>query len=452
MRRVGLGAAAAVAALAGCGWSSSSNCGVPAARLSGERGSAISSAIRFLHGAQVQADEPAWAGQDYAGDWPQCFGFFGRPPFLRDVSPFMAAFVHHALTFVTPGHRDALGLTDEDIALAAEMRRAAIELMLRFQAGTDRADAGTFGFWPPRRADLVAEHGLLSWLWVNTLPGPAWFGDLGPINLPLWPPHLAIRADADCTATAYAALLDASVLDGGPAVTDPMEHFFSDWRDLGQVPRRNAPSWLVADSRAFLTWLAYTDEPLSPGPNDVDIVVNANVLHALGRFGRLDAAGVADSIGVINSAVSGGIHRSGADRLSQYYPDNHMLHYSVARALREGGVSDLAPAAALLTSDLLGSAQADSAGRVFWDRGDPHLNTALAAAALADGGFTGETLDRAIEYLIAEQNPETGAWRAGVFFVGRFDNGIEVSWVSSAVTTAFALEAICKQRLAVQGR
>ena len=76
----------------------------------------------------------------------------------------------------------------------------------------------------------------------------------------------------------------------------------------------------------------------------------------------------------------------------------------------------------------------------------------MAAAALADGGFAGETLVRAIDYLIAEQNPETGAWRAGVFFVGRFDNGIEASWVSPAVTTAFALEAICKHRLAVQSR
>ncbi len=452
MRRVGLGALMAVSSLAGCGWSPTSNCGVPATRLSLDSGSAISAAIRYLHGSQVQADESAWAGHDYAGDWPQCFGFFGRPPFLRDVSPFMAAFVHHALTFVTPDNRDVIGLTDEDIALAGEMRSAAIELMLRFKAGNDRADAGTFGFWPARSTDLVAENGLLSWLWVNTLPGPVWFGDLAPINLPLWPPHLAIRTDADCTATSYVALLDAAMLDGGPGVETPIEHFFSDWRDLGQVPRRNSPSWLEPNSGAFLTWLAYTDDQRDPAPNDVDVVVNANVLHALGRFGRLDAVRVTDAISVINSAVTGGIHRTGADRLSQYYPDNHMLHYSVARALREGGVTELAPAVALLISDLLASARTDAAGRVFWDRGDPHLNTALAAAALADGGFAGDTLDRAIEYLMAEQNPETGAWRAGVFFVGRFDNGIEASWVSPSVTTAFALEAICKHRLALQGR
>jgi len=442
---------AVVALLAGCGWSPSSDCGAPPARLAGGSGSAISAAIRYLHDSQMQTDQPVWAGQDYAGDWPQCFGFFARPPFVRDVSPFMAAFIHHALSFVTPANRDALDLTDEDIAAAQEMRRAAVELMLRFRAADDQPDAGTFGFWPRRRADLLAEQGFWSWVWANTLPGPEWFGDLAPINLPLWPPHLAITADADCTATAYAALMDASILDGGPAVTAPIEHYFEDWRDLGQVPRRNVPSWLAADSGAFLTWLAYTDDPLAPAPNDVDVVVNANVLHALGRYGRLDAAGVADSIRMINSAVAGGIHRTGSDRLSEYYPDNHMLHYSVARAVAEGGVAGLSPAAGLLMSDLLASAETDASGRVFWDRGDPHLNTALAAAALADGGFSGETLDRAIDFLVANQDPRTGAWDAGVFFVGRFDNGVEAAWVSRAVTTAFALEAICRHRLLSAG-
>ena len=89
--------------------------------------------------------------------------------------------------------------------------------------------------------------------------------------------------------------------------------------------------------------------------------------------------------------------------------------------------------------------QVDDLGRCFWDRGDSDLNTAFAALALLASGDHLDIADCAIDYLISRQNSGTGAWEAGVFFRGRFETGLEAVWVSEALTTAMALEALCKR-------
>ena len=40
---------------------------------------------------------------------------------------------------------------------------------------------------------------------------------------------------------------------------------------------------------------------------------------------------------------------------------------------------------------------------------------------------------------------------AGVFFRGRYEGGHETVWISSALTTAMAIEAVVSYRLAVEG-
>lgn len=442
-------------ALCGCGLLDSGmltdDCGGSLPPASTEPLSPIAKALRYLEFTQLKEDQLDVNVVDYAGDWPQCFAFRRSGPFTRDASPFMATFIHHALALITEDNRDFLGLTDAYIDSAAGMRAAAVNLMLRFEAGPGCPDAGAFGFWPHLQTHRSIFDVFLSILASVALPGPELMGVLAPINVSFYPPELAIPTDADDTASIYAVLLDHALLDGGREVEVEFERFFSDWRDLGQVPRRNNPQWLPPTSGAFLTWLAYHDDPDTPNVNDVDLVVNSNVLYALGRYGKLDTPGVAEAIDLINTALQAGVHVTDPDTLSLYYPDNFALHYCVSRAYREGGVSDLAPAVSVLTNDLLDSVQIDEAGRHFWDRGDAHLNTAFAVLALVAADYQGEVVERAIEYLLSEQNPDTGAWAPGVFFVGQLNEGVEALWVSPAFTTAVVVEALAKQRMATGG-
>jgi hypothetical protein len=347
-----------------------------------------------------------------------------------------------------------LGVAADQIAEAHEMRMKAIQFMGRFQMPVDMPGAGTFGFWPRRHPGWLPGDILLGGLFSLWFVGPRFMGDLAPLNISFYPSSLDIVPDADVTSTVYAALRDHANLDGGAEVTVPFERFFSDWRDTGKVPRRNNPSWLEPASGAFLTWLAYDSPSARPAPNDVDIVVNADVLFALGRFGRLDTPGVRESIAIINSAIRSGAFRTGPADISLYYPDNLALHYTVTRAWREAGVADLAPAADLLLEDLLATVTTNAQGHHFWDRGDPHLNTAFGMLALMNADVDGkyqDIVDSAADFLVVQQNPKDGSWDAGDFFVGRSDNGAQAIWSSKALTTAMALEALCRHRLQAPG-
>jgi hypothetical protein len=442
----------AAAMLAGCGAVDlfQTECDTPVPAAPARQSAPIQRALYYLASTQLQVDQQLWSRSDYAGDWPQCFTLTGRGLYVRDVSPFMAAFIHHALALVNEANAEALGVAPDQIAEARGMRRKAIQFMGRFQTPPDAPGAGTFGFWPRRQPGWLPGDILLGGLFSLWFGGPRFMGNLEPLNISFFPPALDIVPDADVTSTVYAALRDHADLDGGLEVTVPFERFFADWRDTGQVPRRNNPSWLEPASGAFLTWLPYDSPPAQPAPNDVDIVVNADVLFALGRFGRLDTAGVRASVAMINTALQSGALRTDPADISLYYPDNLALHYTVTRAWREGGVSDLAPSVELLLDNLLATVAANAQGQHFWDRGDPHLNTAFGMLALMNADVDGkyeDIIDGAADFLIAQQDPTDGSWDAGAFFVGRSDNGAQAVWSSKALTTAMALEALCRQRL-----
>jgi hypothetical protein len=327
------------------------------------------------------------------------------------------------------------------------MRTAAVDLMYRFQAHPEGPDAGTFGFWPYQRTCRLPRDVFLSHLVDALVSGPEFLGVRSPANITFFPDDLAIQSDADVTSNVYAVLLDHARLDGGPEVTERFERFFADWRDLGQVPRRNNPDWLEPHGGAFLTWLAYHDTPGMWTPNDVDLVVNANVLYCLGRSGRLDTPGADDAIQLIKGALEDGVHLVDPDSLALYYPYNHILHYCVTRAFAEGEVGNLAPAVAVLQEDLLLSVRMEGGGHYYWDRGDPELNTALAVAALLYAGVSGDVVEGAVDYLISEQD-DSGGWRAGAFFRGRTDDGVTATWSSPAFATAMVLEALLLHQLA----
>ncbi len=411
----------------------------------------IGRALAFLRAQQVQ--EPlailvdGETVRDYPGDWPQFFSLRGRPAIrVRDASPFMVAFIHHSLTHVVEENRVPLGLSRRDVRAARDMRRRAVALLSRFESPTGAPDAGTFGFWPydqyPEAPKPAVERALVSWL-----RGPILGGARVPLNLRVFPSPLAIPSDADVTATTYAALLDHSRLDGGPAKNVPFQEFVVDWRDLGDVPRRLNPAWLPPASGAFLTWLTYREPGAPLFPNDVDLVVNANVLFALGRHDRLDVPGVPEAAELIRVVTALGLHRDRFEELTEYYPDNFVFHYAVSRAYHEGGVTSLAPAVEILADDLETSAIERADGTAYWDRGAPHLNTAFAILTLLNAGRESPLVARAAAYLASEQN-RAGGYDAAPFFFGRADGGQVFEFSSTAFTTGMVLEALARTALA----
>jgi len=415
------------------------------------RSTAIERALDFLARNQVTAQFNTEIGvngfRDYEGNWPQHF-YFEDFPILRipDASPFMVAFVHHALTHINAESLPGLGLDSSDQLTAQTMRIHAVDFLQRFESPANTLDAGTYGFWP-ENPDLNAEEPLLAEVFLEILQGPVLMGSRTPLNLAVYPNALALPSDADVTGAVYAALEDHARLDGGPTVNEPFEQFFADWRDDGTVPRRLNPDWLPDASGAFFTWLNYQESSVAPVPNDVDLVVNATVLYTLGRSGHLNTPGVNEAVALINNVTAQGIHRTAFDEITDYYPDNFAFEYFVTRAFFEGNVIDLQPAVEILADDIEQSAQTNTAGDTFWDRGDPHLNTAFAVLTLLNAGRDTPLIRGGIDYLLAEQNPQTGGWDESVFFIARVDSGRQVNWASESLTTAIALEALCRYKL-----
>jgi hypothetical protein len=266
------------------------------------------------------------------------------------------------------------------------------------------------------------------------------------MNLSIYPSTLAIPSDADVTATTYAALLDDAIFDQGPGTHVAFERFFVDWRDTGIVPRRLNPLWLPPASGAFLTWLTYRDPPLPRFPNDVDLVVNANVLYALGRYDRLNVPGVAEAVSFINSVIASGLYLERLNEISEYYPDNLAFQYVVSRAFHEGKVAALGTAVGTLADDLEATVTIRADGTALWDKGAPHLNTAFAIITLLNAGRDTPIIDRAIDYLVAEQNSQ-GGFDEATFFFGRADGGQVFEFTSESFTTAMVLEALALHQM-----
>jgi hypothetical protein len=415
-----------------------------ASKATGEPRTPIQRALAYLYSTQLRAPlDVVVDGRrvlDFAGDWPQSFTPADDDSVqVRDVSPFTVVFIHHALAQLSAR---VFGLTAFDLELARVMRRRAIRFVRTFESPAGTPDAGTFAFWP-YDIDPAVPGPLLTVLLTSWLRGPILGGQRVPINMPAYPRTLAIPSDADVTATTYASLLDDAVVDGGMGSQVPFERFFADWRDLGAVPRRVNPAWLAPASGTFLTWLTYRAQPLPLFPNDVDLVVNANVLYALGRYRRLNVPGVAEAVAYINLVSALGLHRRRLAEFTQYYPDNFVFQYAVSRAFHEGRIPQLEPAIRIMADDLERSAILRADGAVYWDHGDPQLNTAFAVLTLLNAGRRAALVARAVDYLVAEQDP-LGGFEPGTFFLARTDSGVTFHFSSAAFTTAMAVEALAR--------
>jgi hypothetical protein len=177
------------------------------------RRSPIQRELGWLRHTPVTAEqEQAFEGRNWSGNWRQYLSPELLPALrIRDVSPFIAVFVHHSLALAREENAAALELTAKDLAAARLMRRRAVQFMERFRSQPPHLDAGTFRFWPlasdPHRIEQCA---LLGWFLQVTVGGDDFHGDCAPINLWTFPPGYQIPTDADTSATIYVALMTAA--------------------------------------------------------------------------------------------------------------------------------------------------------------------------------------------------------------------------------------------------
>ncbi len=413
------------------------------------RNSAIARGLEFLSNTQVTCAEERETGRDWAGNWPITVRPnvpFGAIPVV-EIAAGLPAYVHTSLAVVHEGTQAALGLTDADVARTRAMRRRVWPFLERFRS--PGPDPTSYGWWPRLRRENRGLAVPMAALLEAQMQGPRFHGDRTAVNIPAYPSSLAVFPDTDDTALVLAARVDASRLDGHPAIKRPIAALFTPWRDLRGVPRR-LPAWLEAGSGAFLTWMM----PPARGRagNDVDVAVNANILWALGRYGELESAGVRQTVGLIERVVRERRFRSEA-ALSPWYP-RLTTHFAVARACTEGPVPALASATAALVQDIVDDARWAADGTVSWGcRGtaEEARDVSLALLTLLHGGYRGPLLDAACRRLRQLQDPRTGGWPACVVVWGTADSGIRTIWTTAALSTALSIEALCRARL-VGGR
>lgn len=410
--------------------------------------SAIGRAIEYLYRTQVAVPNEGKAGGDWAGNWPQTVHFTALPGYrVREISPYIPTYIHHALTLIVADHAAALDLTADDLARAQQMRRRAVRFMKRFRIKLDDPAVGAFGFWPDRDPYRSLSERLVGGLTRHLLIGPRQYGRLAPPYLRAFPPEFQVWPDADDTAVVYVALRAHAELDAGPVVTAPIQTLFARWRDLGQAVR-GPPAWLEPGSGAFLTWMP---PPFAPAiENDVDLMVNANVLFALARYRGLDTPGVAEAIDLITRATQERRHRR-PETLSIYSPSSLVFHYIVSRAYYDGPVPGLGPAVKILADELVQGAVVAADGTVSWNHVDPHLDTAFAVLTLLNAGRSGPLVDGGIRFLRAAQDRRQGNWRAAPLFQGETGSKLVIQWTSPALTTALALEALSRYALLQAG-
>ena len=305
-----------------------------------------------------------------------------------------------------------------------------------------------------------------------------------------------IPADADDTALATAALELASAFDGSPRPPLDYSEELISWRDLSRSLEDGRDQWKGKNSGGFLTWLK--DENLtrderfkSPetgviplGVNNVDCVVNANALLALGMQGL----GESPAAGDVGHLMARAVEQHSWPECGLYYPQRMIFPYALTRAYRDGQVRSPAIKSAMrrLLYDLLRE-QRDLAfgnparGGAFPGGEDPtfDLSTGLGLASLlnigesiaAEAGVIDayhQAITSAVRYLVASQqstqinfsttfnrdndqflfpNPFDKArkWHSGVFFSA--SNWKLAQWRSDAYTVAIVLEALTKYAL-----
>ncbi|MCP6718944.1 MAG: hypothetical protein KJI71_01755 [Patescibacteria group bacterium] len=208
--------------------------------------------------------------------------------------------------------------------------------------------------------------------------------------------------DLDDTACALAALFKYSpkIIDGAA-----MGKFIMTLTALEEKEGGPYRTWLVRPD-AEEVW------------QDVDLAVNSNIAYFL----SLQDVSLDNFNTLIERAID--------DRnySSPYYPSEYPIIYFISRFYRGDKIQKII--------DFLLSKQ-DGDGK--WDN---PLNTALVISAFFNFGFGPDKLEKSISYLIKKGQP--GFWMPYVFCIDPAIKGRKYYAGSSALTTAFCLEALEK--------
>lgn len=329
-----------------------------------------------------------------------------------------------------------------------------------------------------------SDAGYRFWSWATSgldVPSRSWISALlNPQTNPYgYDAAFNVPNDADDTAVAVAIqLVHGYRYPNAPNTLKPntqllwtLTQFRDEANRTQDDPRTNWKG--PVGSGAFLTWLK--DERLdtfgSPqsgviplGVNNVDCVVNANALFALGLIQAQDWPGFAQASALMQQAAT---TKAWQNKCGLYYPQRMIFPYSLSRAYRDGGVQNAATQTAveMVLHQLLNEQHPSGS---FEGGADPtrQVSTALAAIALLNIGRDkaldlqreadfDQALEKAIAYLLQTRQPyelsnspnEVGyVWDAGLFFSASFWDFAQ--WRSQAYTAAMVIEALTKYLLA----
>ncbi|MFZ9596360.1 MAG: hypothetical protein ACO3A2_09815 [Bdellovibrionia bacterium] len=444
---------------------------------------------------------------------------------VQDSNLFMTASTSYPLYFfdeseVLESGSDRSGSVQRrEEHVVERMRGQALESILSYRRGS------AFSFWPelpgsssaarrvgPLNIPMALAYGQTISKMIPGIPKASgnsafseWFEDAFDRSLnPYGVDALAnIPNDADDTSLAIALLQLGHRLDAKPAPDLAFLNELLQWRDQNRSLEDGRDGWKGKDSGGFLTWfkdenLGRSGRFLSPdtgviplGVNNVDCVVNANALFALGLMG-------VDSLDPIVIQVSELMSRAASLRLwpecGLYYPQRMIFPYVLSRAYRDAGIQNepMKQAMNRLLFDLIReqldyAKQNAHAQGAFWGGEDStvDLSTALALSTLLNIGSDlaktagvlpqyEKAIEQAVAYLIQNQiedrvshdstfrmKPAAGTPKADLgsrFHPGssrqsrKWDSGLFFSaskwslaqWRSEAYTTAIVVEALTK--------
>lgn len=248
------------------------------------------------------------------------------------------------------------------------------------------------------------------------------------------PQFAALPVDLDDTACISSVLSRNGVAVPGNAsllLANRDEHgLFRTWLIPRWPAPRHAGYWRVAARRWRMPLHARGFWRTSAEPGDVDMVVNAHVLHHLGDGPHAEPV-VARLIDVVR--------RGEEDRCDKWYRSAFLFHASLARCIRVG-VTGLRVVREEACSRIVDGVRQD--GSV----GDGSADAAFAVMALADWDAASDERAQMCAHLGAVQATD-GSWPAEpVYYGGPRHHPAVPAWGSRELTTGLCLEALVRGR------
>lgn len=223
------------------------------------------------------------------------------------------------------------------------------------------------------------------------------------------------------------------------------------WRaEETPFPSWNIPRLLVNNATFLFPYSTLYPKAFTPyipyGSNDVDAVVNANVLSALGANGEYNAVGIDDAIEFIERKIE----KKKWSRAGIYYPNRYNLHYSVLKAYNHG-ISGLKPASKKLIDHIISSQKADGSfhSRRIVNKKDIIQSSVYALHAMLNYGNPyqegySENVEKAVRFLIGKLRNHNNSLclEGGIFFSGGTVIRNTMYWKSDAYTSALLLDCL----------